>query len=70
MVVPAVALFALLPTVPVLIGVFCSFTEYAGFGSWDFVGLGNFIALFQDGRVLKAYGFTFGFAIVATVRPT
>jgi len=31
------------------------------------VGLGNFIALFQDDRVLKAYGFTFGFALVATV---
>lgn len=67
MVVPAVTLFALLHTVPVLIGVFYSFTDYAGFGSWDFVGLGNFIALFQDDRVLKAYGFTFGFAIVATV---
>ena len=67
MVVPAVAVFALLHTVPVLIGVFFSFTNYAGFGSWDFVGFGNFIALFQDDRVLKAYGFTFGFAIVATI---
>lgn len=67
MVVPAVAVFALLHTVPVLIGIFFSFTNYAGFGSWDFVGFGNFIALFQDDRVLKAYGFTFGFAIVATI---
>jgi len=67
MVVPAVTVFALLHTVPVLIGVFFSFTNYAGFGSWSFVGFGNFIALFQDDRVLKAYGFTFGFAIVATI---
>ncbi|TFC33629.1 MULTISPECIES: sugar ABC transporter permease [unclassified Cryobacterium] len=67
MVVPAVAVFALLHTVPVLIGIFFSFTNYAGFGSWDFVGFGNFIALFQDDRVLTAYGFTFGFAIVATI---
>jgi len=67
MVVPAVAVFELLHTVPVLIGIFFSFTNYAGFGSWDFVGFGNFIALCQDDRVLKAYGFTFGFAIVATI---
>lgn len=67
MVLPAVALFALLHTVPVIIGVFYSFTNYAGFGSWDFVGFGNFVALLQDDRVLKSYGFTFGFAIVATI---
>jgi raffinose/stachyose/melibiose transport system permease protein len=67
MVVPALAIFALLHTVPVLIGVFFSFTNYAGFGAWDFVGFTNFLALFQDDRVLKAYGFSFGFAIVATI---
>jgi len=67
MVVPAIVLFALLHTVPVLIGVFFSLTNYAGFGTWDFIGFGNFVALFQDDRVLKAYGFTFGFAIVATI---
>lgn len=67
MVVPAVALYALFNTVPVLIGIFFSFTNYAGFGAWQFTGLGNYFALFQDDRVWKAYGFTFGVAITATI---
>lgn len=66
-VVPAVVLFAAFHTVPVLVGVFYSFTSYAGYGTWDFVGLANYANLVQDDRVLKAYGFSFGFALVATL---
>jgi raffinose/stachyose/melibiose transport system permease protein len=67
MVWPALALFAFFHTLPVLVGVFFSFTNYAGFGSWEFVGLSNYVNLFRDDRVLAAYGFSFGFAIAATV---
>ncbi|NQX12961.1 sugar ABC transporter permease [Microbacteriaceae bacterium VKM Ac-2855] len=67
MAVPAIALFFLLHTIPVLTGIFFSFTNYAGYGAWDLTGLNNYIALFQDDRVWKAYGFTFGFAIVSTI---
>ncbi|PSL37396.1 carbohydrate ABC transporter membrane protein 1 (CUT1 family) [Labedella gwakjiensis] len=67
MVVPALVLFAALHTVPALIGIFYSFTNYAGYGTWDIIGIGNYVALFQDDRVLRAYGFTFGVAIVATI---
>ncbi|MDQ0573793.1 raffinose/stachyose/melibiose transport system permease protein [Agromyces albus] len=67
MVVPALLLFAFFHTLPVLVGVFFSFTNYAGYGAWEFVGFSNFLNLFQDDRVLKAYGFSFGFALVATV---
>ncbi|PPG30394.1 carbohydrate ABC transporter permease [Rathayibacter sp. AY2B9] len=67
MTVPAVLLFFVLHTVPVLTGIFFSFTDYAGYGSWDLIGASNYLALLQDDRVWKAYGFTFGFAIVATV---
>jgi raffinose/stachyose/melibiose transport system permease protein len=67
MVAPAVAVFAILHTIPFLIGVFYSFTNYAGYGDWDFIGLGNYAALLQDGRVLDAYKFTFAFAICATI---
>ena len=66
MTVPAVLLFFVLHTVPVLTGIFFSFTNYAGYGSWDLIGFSNYLALLQDDRVWKAYGFTFGFAIVAT----
>jgi raffinose/stachyose/melibiose transport system permease protein len=67
MTVPAVGLFVLFHTVPVISGVFYSFTDYAGYGEWNFAGLSNYINLFGDGRVLRAYGFSFLFAIVATV---
>jgi raffinose/stachyose/melibiose transport system permease protein len=62
-----VALFALFHTFPVLAGVFYSFTNYAGYGDWDFIGGSNYANLFQDGRVLRAYGFSFMFAIIATL---
>jgi len=67
MVLPAFALFFVFHTLPVLQGVFYSFTDSPGYGTWSFVGLSNYIALFSDSRVLAAYWFTFKFAIVATV---
>jgi raffinose/stachyose/melibiose transport system permease protein len=67
MVVPAVVIFFGLHTVPVLSGMFFSLTNYAGYGTWSLVGLSNYVNLFQDDRVLNAYGFTFGFAIVSTI---
>jgi raffinose/stachyose/melibiose transport system permease protein len=67
MVVPAVVLFFLLNTVPVLQGIFYSFTDYRGYGPWEFVGLRNYANLFLDTRTLGAYQFTFLLAIGATV---
>lgn len=67
MVVPAVAAFAFFHTLPVLVGMFYSFTNYAGYGDWRFVGLSNYINLFRDDRAIGAYLFSFGFAIVATI---
>ncbi|MEJ1088416.1 sugar ABC transporter permease [Microbacterium sp. Mu-80] len=64
---PAVIAFAAFHTLPVIIGVFFSFTNYAGYGTWDFVGFANYANIFRDDRVLQAYGFSFLFAIVATV---
>jgi len=67
MVWPAVIAFAAFHTVPMIIGIFFSFTNYAGYGEWNFVGIANYFNLFRDDRVLQAYGFSFLFAIVATV---
>jgi len=67
MVWPAVLAFALFHTVPLLVGVFYSFTNFAGFGQWRWVGLANYINIFRDTRMFAAYGFSFKFAIVATV---
>jgi raffinose/stachyose/melibiose transport system permease protein len=67
MVWPAVIAFAAFHTVPVLVGIFFSFTNYAGYGEWNFVGVSNYLNLFRDDRALQAYGFSFLIAIVATV---
>lgn len=67
MVWPAVIAFAAFHTLPVIVGIFFSFTNYAGYGAWNFVGLSNYANLFGDERVLQAYGFSFLFAIVATI---
>lgn len=64
---PAVIAFAAFHTLPVVIGIFFSFTNYAGYGAWDFVGIANYVNIFRDDRILQAYGFSFLFAIVATV---
>lgn len=67
MVIPALILFFIFHTYPALQGIFYSFTDYRGYGTWEFVGLKNYLNVFQDGRALSAYGFTFQFAIVSTV---
>lgn len=67
MVLPAFALFLVFHTVPMLTGIYYSFTNYAGYGEWSFIGLSNYVNLFRDERILNAYGFTFLFAIVSTV---
>lgn len=67
MVLPALVLFVVFHTVPVLQGVYYSFTDSPGYGPSSFVGLRNYLALFTDPRVIHAYWFTFLIAGVATV---
>jgi raffinose/stachyose/melibiose transport system permease protein len=67
MLFPAVALFTFFITLPGVIGMFFSITNYAGYGDWHFIGLTNYGALFSDPRILQSYGFTIFFAVVATI---
>ncbi|WP_121640726.1 carbohydrate ABC transporter permease [Virgibacillus sp. Bac330] len=67
MTIPAVILFFIFHTFPLLQGIFYSFTNWRGYGDWDFIGFSNYINVFQDMRALNAYGFTFQFAIVSTI---
>ncbi len=67
MVLPGVALFFFFHTYPVLQGIFYSFTDFRGWGDYEFVGLRNYINVFRDSRVLDAYTFTFLFAVSSTV---
>ena len=65
--VPVLALFFCFNTLPLIKGLIYSFTNFKGFGSYDWVGMRNYADLFTDARVGKSYLFTFKFAILATV---
>ncbi|WP_404409508.1 carbohydrate ABC transporter permease [Jeotgalibacillus malaysiensis] len=67
MLLPAVILFFSFHTLPVLQGIFYSFTNFRGYGVWEFVGFDNYVRVFNDRNALNAYGFTFQFAIVSTI---
>lgn len=65
--IPIVALFFLFNTLPLIQGVMYSFTNFRGYGDYDWVGLRNYADLFTDARVGKSYLFTFRLALVATI---
>lgn len=64
---PILALFICFNTIPLIRGVYYSFTNFKGFGSYDWVGFRNYADLFTDTRVLKSYLFTFKLAVVTTI---
>ncbi|MCD8369389.1 MAG: sugar ABC transporter permease [Clostridiales bacterium] len=67
MTIPMLILFFLFNTFPLINGFIYSFTNFRGYGTYDWVGLRNYIDLFQDARVGKSYLFTIKMALVATV---
>ena len=67
MVVPIGILFFIFHTIPFLRGVFYSFTDWSGDGTWKFVGLKNYLYMFGNSNITHAYWFTFKFALFATI---
>jgi len=67
MILPALILFVAFNTWPLITGAFYSLTNYRGYGSYDMVGLRNYIDLFKDTRVGNSYLFTFKYALLGTV---
>ena len=65
--IPILALFFCFNTLPLIKGVIYSFTNFRGYGEFDWVGIRNYTYLFTDARVGKSYLFTFKLAIVATI---
>ena len=65
--IPILALFVCFNTIPLIRGVIYSFTNFKGFGKYNWVGFQNYLDLFTDARVGKSYWFTFKLAIVSTV---
>lgn len=67
MTIPILILFFCFNTLPLIKGAIYSFTNFKGYGTYDWVGVRNYIDLFQDGRVGKSYWFTFKLALVSTI---
>ena len=65
--IPVVLLFFFFNTFPLLRGVYYSFTNFKGYGSYEIVGLRNYIDLFTDSRVGNSYLFTIKYAVVCTI---
>lgn len=67
MVLPALILFVSFNTIPLITGAMYSFTNYRGYGSYEWVELRNYIDLFSDSRVGNSYLFTFKYALAGTI---
>lgn len=65
--IPILALFITFNTIPLIRGVIYSFTNFRGFGSYDWVGLRNYQDLFSDVRAGNSYIFTIKLAVVTTI---
>ena len=65
--IPILALFITFNTIPLLRGVVYSFTNFRGFGNYEWVGFRNYMDLFTDARVGSSYIFTIKLAIVTTI---
>ena len=65
--IPILALFVCFITIPFIRGIVYSFTNFKGFGTYDWVGFRNYMDLFTDSRIGGSYLFTFKLAIVATI---
>ena len=65
--IPILLLFFGFNTVPLIRGFIYSFTNFRGYGKFDWVGWRNYIDLFTDTRVGNSYWFTFKLALVATI---
>lgn len=65
--IPILALFFCFNTLPLIQGVIYSFTNFRGYGEFEWVGLRNYIDLFGDPRVGSSYLFTFKLAVVTTI---
>ena len=65
--IPVLVLFFCFNTLPLIKGFIYSFTNFKGYGTYDFVGLRKYKDLFTDARVGRSYLFTFKYAIVCTI---
>ena len=64
---PTLILLTIAITLPGVVGIFFSITNYIGVGEWKFVGFTNYIALLSDPAIRQAYIFTVGIALATVI---
>ena len=67
MTIKSLVLFIAFNTLPLIKGFIYSFTNFKGYGTYEYVGLRNYADLFTDGRVGNSYLFTIKVAIITTI---
>ena len=65
-VVPAMSILLLFLVVPLIYTFYCSLYNMDYLIKGDFLGLGNYISIIQNSRVIKSFGFTLFITIVST----
>jgi len=66
--IPGVALYVFFTIVPIIMGIKYSFTDWNGFApSYNFVGLKNYIRIFQDKIFLNSLNFTFRYTVALVI---
>lgn len=62
---PALILYTIFFTYPMLSGLYYSLTDWNGFSrNYNFVGIANFIKIFKDSRIKNSLGFTIKYCIL------
>ena len=64
---PAIILVIAVHYVATLTGGFFAFTDWTGLGDWSFIGLDNFVRIFQDPLMLGAVGNTLFLAFASVI---
>lgn len=66
-VVPAVAVLLSFVVIPAVAGATLSFTDYRGYGAFDWTGLDNYVRLFSDSQALSSIGNTVVLAVTVVI---
>lgn len=66
-VLPTLIAFSFAFIIPFVMGVYLSFCKFKTITNAQFVGLGNYIKIFEDKDFVNAFGFTLKFSVVSIV---
>jgi raffinose/stachyose/melibiose transport system permease protein len=66
-VVPAILILVTFVVIPAIAGVALSFTDYKGYGAFQWTGIDNYVRLFGDNQAISAIGNTVVLAVTVVI---